>query len=625
MSVRQRQQSLILMISLYPKSIENRAALRCALATLTAIMIAYALHLDKPYWSGMTVVILANLYTGPIIDKAIMRIVGTLIGAWVGFFIAHYVANSLLLYLLINFLIISFAVYYYNFSHYAYAWLLGALGAFIVIAQIAINPEEVFYVAIWRPIEIGLGVLVSAAFAYCIFPNTITANLEQEIKTLFINLGELIDLVTINLNDAEPDLNPLKEDNLNFRKKLRKASEMTGFMRLELGVGRERIDQFRLVLGEFYRMSRELNYLLLSFEFRADEKTRLVPVLTPVFNAIQNDLNALSLDFFGRIDADFPLQSLTAMASVNKSDFTKSPEASRLIDFLTLFVTMMQRLQQLLPRPPGKQKISHQRQLRDDPDIYIHAIKAGLAALLALVFWLVSSWPGGLNGIISSIVISIRGHLFEMKNISIYRLLGCLIGGGTALFPLAFFTLDLYSFILLLFVATWAFSYFSFKFTDYAYIGLQANIALVIALAQAGGPPADLSPPLERLGGVIIGITASFIIANLLWRTDIFSLMQRQQAKLFKGLCYNRNILLDQTKSNDSELYDLATLFWLNRGLLESLETLSLSKKKQMKLDKAKQRFEQMTLMQAMLAHLEGQKERGDPDTEKTIAELSKM
>ncbi|WP_019218217.1 hypothetical protein [Legionella tunisiensis] len=83
--------------------------------------------------------------------------------------------------------------------------------------------------------------------------------------------------------------------------------------------------------------------------------------------------------------------------------------------------------------------ISLKQQLRHDPDIIKHSIKAGLAAVLALSFWLISNWPGGLNGIISSIVISIRRNLFDMKNISIHRILGCLSGGGVALFPLAFF------------------------------------------------------------------------------------------------------------------------------------------------------------------------------------------
>lgn len=124
-----------------PKTIENRAALRTAIATVVAVLIAFMLHLDKPYWAGMTVVILANLYTGSIIDKAILRILGTVFGVWLGFFLAGFVANSLFLYLLMNFMLVAIGVYYYNFSSHAYAYLLGAIGAFLVIAQFVIGHD----------------------------------------------------------------------------------------------------------------------------------------------------------------------------------------------------------------------------------------------------------------------------------------------------------------------------------------------------------------------------------------------------------------------------------------------------------------------------------------------------
>ena len=112
-----------------PRTIENRAALRTAIAVLVAVLIAFKLHMTTPYWSGMTVVILSNLYTGSIIDKAMMRIAGTIGGAWIGYYIAGYVANSFYLYLLVCFLLIAVAVYYYNVSRYAYAYLLGGITA----------------------------------------------------------------------------------------------------------------------------------------------------------------------------------------------------------------------------------------------------------------------------------------------------------------------------------------------------------------------------------------------------------------------------------------------------------------------------------------------------------------
>jgi uncharacterized membrane protein YgaE (UPF0421/DUF939 family) len=142
-----------------------------------------------------------------------------------------------------------------------------------------------------------------------------------------------------------------------------------------------------------------------------------------------------------------------------------------------------------------------------------------------------------------------------------------------------------------------------FKWPKYAYIGLQANIALVISLAQEGGPPALLDPPLQRLAGIVIGIAASFLVANVLWRTDVWTILNRYLDKLYSSMKYNLNqILMDS--SNHVRLYDLANLFWLTRGLIESLSDEALNTAKKDRLAELTERFESLVQIQATLSHL---------------------
>lgn len=68
----------------WPQTVENRAAIRTAFAALIAVLISFKFHLETPFWSGMSVVIVSNLYTGNIIDKASMRIIGTIAGVVFG-------------------------------------------------------------------------------------------------------------------------------------------------------------------------------------------------------------------------------------------------------------------------------------------------------------------------------------------------------------------------------------------------------------------------------------------------------------------------------------------------------------------------------------------------------------
>ncbi|PUT40669.1 FUSC family protein [Legionella taurinensis] len=600
-----------------PQSKENRAAVRTAVSAVAAVLLAFALHLDKPYWSGMTTVILANIYTGSIIDKAIMRIAGTLAGAWGGYFLAGYIANSFLLYLLSAFLLVTIAVYYYNFSVYAYAYLLGAISAFIVIADLAIAPEQAFWVAVWRPIEIGLGVLVSAAAAFCLFPINIHDALDKEVGQVFTGFQQLIRAVQDNLLVGHSSVDELRKNMQKFKKSVVKATDMLGYMRREVGFKREKIDQLRVLFDSFYSLNRSLHFFISSQQYAGiqAELTAVPLPLAEVFSAIIEDLDGIKCHFLKQTDdgkelnSTQALQSLDAALSVLTARSSQHQQAVFAIShLLRQFVNKLQSLQLVLVKgqkftAPHARLISRKQRLQTDPDIIKHSIKAGLSVILALCFWLISNWPGGLNGLISSIVISIRKSIYEMKNISLYRLLGCLAGGGLALFSLASIRMDLYDLIIILWFGVWAFSYFSFKYTAYAYIGLQANIALIITLAQAGGPPIGLDPPLERLGGILIGITSTFLVANALWRSDTLTQLTGRLHKLSRYLHYNVRQLL-APESQKKPLYDLTSLFWFCRGLLETLEQEDLPPKKQPVFDEAKQDFQNQVLLQATITHV---------------------
>ncbi|KTD65718.1 FUSC family protein [Legionella spiritensis] len=595
-----------------PQSKENRAALRTAIAALVAVFIAFLLHFDKPYWSGMTVVILANIYTGNIIDKALMRIVGTVIGASLGYFLAGFIVNSFFLYFLACFVIVAAAVYYYNFSSYAYAYLLTALSAFLVISELALNPEDAFYVAIWRSVEIGLGVLVSAAAAFCLFPNNIHEIFLQEADELFDGFNELLTQLRDDLLNDNTSLDVMALSRRKLRKKVKKTTEMIGFMRREIGFSRRKIDAFRLLVDSFFSLVRVMTYFTTARHYKAVKKNlrhTAFPVAA-MFTAAQLDLMRLKAAFLQgrrvvpveRIGAlDGLLLNLASESGDHQDVDLEMAYLFRKINHI--FMSLHNVLQGSRPETPGKRFISTKQRLHNDPDVIKHGIKAGLSVILALGFWLVSNWPGGLNGIISSLVISIRKHLYEMQNISIYRLLGCLCGGGLALFSLTYFKLNLYDFTMVMFFGIWGFSYFSFKFTSHAYIGLQANIALIIAMAQEGGPPSVLAPPLERLGGILIGIVASFIVANTIWRVDLVAVFVRRVNKLSRYLMTGlRNLLAEQERGR--QLYDLTSLFWASREAMETLDNERLKPQKQVLVDRTKQQFHELILLQATLRHI---------------------
>lgn len=600
-----------------PHSVENRAALRTALAVLVTALVAFQLHMSTPYWAGMTVVILSNLYTGSIIDKAILRMFGTIIGAFIGYYVAGIVVNSFYLYLLMCFLLVMIAMYYYTISRYAYAYLLGGITTFLIISQLSINPANAFYVAIWRSAEICLGVAVSAISAFCFFPNNIKDNYLKHVDLIFTLFSKEIEQLQYYLCEGALSLDAIAETNLELKKELKQTSEMIGLMRHEAGINRSVIDKSHALLDVLYGLARRLNYFIISQQAGPTKdfaRKNQLPI-DDVFKAMLIDLATLKDAFETHDGKKYPLHTTEAFNVLNET-FTEHRKLSAAD--LKLYYPVQHLLQQVSESMVSlgtllidqqhvvttKVKV-HSRivRLQNDPDVIKHSIKVGCSVLLALLIWLLSSWPGGLNGIVSSIVISIRKNIFEMKNISAHRMLGCLIGGGSALFILAVIPLEIYSLMITLFLLVWAFSYFSFKYTKYSYIGLQANIALIITLAQEGGPPIYLDPPLERLGGIVIGIFASFIVANLLWRTDTFSMLKGRLHKLSRFIKYN----IQQVLILDTEqviLHDVTNLFWVCRGLLESIGNERLNAKKQLEYETLKNTFEKLVLIQATIRYL---------------------
>lgn len=603
----------------WPRTVENRAALRTAISALAAVLIAFAFHVPNPFWAGMSVVIVTNLYTGSIIDKAMMRLVGTILGAVLGFYIAGMVANSFFLYLLSCFLVIAVSVYYYYYSKHGYAYLLGSLCIFIIISQVVINPVKAFEVAIWRPVEIGIGVIVFAIGVYAIFPNHLKDNITVQLNDVITHLINEFKELSSCIAKTKPDMQHLLDTNLQIKKKIRKATELIGALNRELGIERFKTDELRAVLDSFFSLSRQIQYLI-AVPYTVKDLLFLQSLpIEDVFLAIEHDLSQLQKGLVTEqsslnLHTDAALVSLEKkLQEVSSSPFLKSDFIFSLIVFLHQVKDNFSFLRSLLLKNPIQKEnkdiiLTKKDRLRSDVTLVKHSIKAGFSVLLAVGFWLVSNWPGGINGIVSSVVISLRQNLLEMRTIIVHRILGCTLGGGVALASLAIVEMNLYDFIVIMFLAIWCFSYYMFKYPKYAYIGLQANIALIIALAQEGGPPISLDPPLQRLAGVFIGIAASFIVANVLWRSDVWSTLNRYLSKIYNYMTFNLEQIL--FIKGQKTLHDLSNIFWLTRGLIEALADTKLSVKKKIRLTRLREQFESYVMIQATINYILGSVDR---------------
>jgi len=135
--------------------------LRLAASVCLALLIAFWLQLDNPYWAGTSAGIVAQPALGASLRKGRFRAIGTVIGGVVIVVLtAMFPQNHLAL--LCGLAVWGaacgfFATILPNFGGYAAA--LAGYTTAIVFGDLVADPQNVFMQAVWRVTEIGIGIL----------------------------------------------------------------------------------------------------------------------------------------------------------------------------------------------------------------------------------------------------------------------------------------------------------------------------------------------------------------------------------------------------------------------------------------------------------------------------------
>ena len=135
-------------------------AFRATLASVLSMIVAMALHLDNPYWAAITAVSIVVPDVSSSFVRSVDRCLGTLIGAAVGYFGARFVGEPLI-FQLICASAVAFGIYGTERSAHGYAVLLGSVTVVLVMFGALEAPGEGLRLAVYRSMEITVGVGVS--------------------------------------------------------------------------------------------------------------------------------------------------------------------------------------------------------------------------------------------------------------------------------------------------------------------------------------------------------------------------------------------------------------------------------------------------------------------------------
>lgn len=126
------------------------------------------LDIQRMYlWIVITILVVMSTQPnlGGALDKAIMRFLGTLIGAIVATVIVASIDNNIIQ-VLLSVPFIFLAVYFAGASKYSYAGTLAGITLIIIV----LNQQPGVQVAIYRAVEISLGIIISLIVNRFIFP-----------------------------------------------------------------------------------------------------------------------------------------------------------------------------------------------------------------------------------------------------------------------------------------------------------------------------------------------------------------------------------------------------------------------------------------------------------------------
>jgi uncharacterized membrane protein YccC len=134
-----------------------------------AVLLALALHLDNPWWAGISAVSVLQAERRATMTRAAERVLGTLIGAGIGILLAPLVAWHIPFSIACA-VVAGFTIYAQERTTRSYAILLGGVTALLVLFGTLQSPTQALHLGVDRGLEIGVGVLAASLVSYVLHP-----------------------------------------------------------------------------------------------------------------------------------------------------------------------------------------------------------------------------------------------------------------------------------------------------------------------------------------------------------------------------------------------------------------------------------------------------------------------
>lgn len=396
---------------------------KTATAALLALWIAFRIGLPTPYSAMITVVIVAQPYSGMVLEKSLYRLLGTLVGSLVTLLMVSLFAQQRELFLAAMALWIGIctigATWFRNFQ--SYAFVLSGYTAVLIGFSAVLRPEDAIGIAIDRVSVVSLGILCAAFVSDGLFVHRLSAQLVALVRRRSITLYQTVE-------DAL--LRPATHEQANQRQ----LELMTSVFQFETSRSaavmenpetRARSARLQRLNAQFMAVTSSLHGLERKLQRLGNQREQdTIAALQPLAQRLCAVL---------RIEGQFPRTAVQATLILPRLRQLRSqlPKQIALIretlhtttdgDHALHFNDAARILQQMLSELIGYTgtwaALRHTREVDArpapryrpsvDPQLaLLNGLRAAAATALVSVFWIVTAWPSAIFAIVNTAVFS---------------------------------------------------------------------------------------------------------------------------------------------------------------------------------------------------------------------------
>ena len=396
------------------------------LSLFIALWIAYRLELPQPTTVLATVIIVIQPQSGQVLAKSFYRIIGTLMGLTVTVSMIALFPQERVLFLLALACWIGVctagAARFRDFR--SYAWLLSGYTAAMIGLPASLHPENAFMLAVWRVLEISLGILCSAMVSALILPQSSAVPMRRIMHTRFRDFARFAcDALGGNL-----DLGRMEQVNARF------AAEAVGFDTLRNASAFED-PHIRMRSGRLARLNHE--FMVLSTRFNAlhqlllrlqggDEAGRdVLEVLEPCRALLSQALEPLREKLYSDADAEqlalrlegVKQELMQCIRDARTRLLLRKPSDDRLLDFNTAAELLYRFAGDLHSYALTQASLLQNRHEREQWQenftprannmvILVRGMRTSLLVIALSAFWLATAWTNGPTLVMMAAIVS---------------------------------------------------------------------------------------------------------------------------------------------------------------------------------------------------------------------------